>query len=74
MFTDELRNLILKVITSWQVIVVTAAILLYVAIVNYASRAYYRRRTPPVERPLKIKNEKEAPQEEVDDSGLGLED
>ena len=40
MFTEEVRALLWEVITSWQVIVTTIVLVIYVSIVNYAARAY----------------------------------
>jgi len=74
MFSDELKNLLIRVITSWQVIIVTLVILLYVAIVNHASRSHYKRKTPPLPKPAKVKHEETEPEEQADDSSLGLED
>ena len=74
MFNNELKDLLVKVVTSWQVIVVTLVILIYMALVNHVSRSRYRRRNPTVVKPGKIKQEKAAPEEEIDDSALGLED
>jgi len=72
MFTDELKNMLIQVITSWQVIAVTLAILIYIAIVNRVSRSHYKRRPPPMPRPVKSKKEESPKQEEIDDSELGL--
>jgi len=40
MFSDELKNLLFQVIKSWQVIAVTIVLVLYISLVNYASRAH----------------------------------
>ena len=76
MFGEELRSLLIQVITSWQVIVVTLAILLYVFLINYVSRNRYRRRPPPPPKTKEIKKSKKTEQEDeaVDDSELGLEE
>jgi len=74
MFGDELKDLIIKVITSWQVIVVTIVIFTYLVIVNRASRSHYKRRAPPSLKPLKSKKEEPSAEEDVDDSGLGLDE
>jgi len=44
MFSKEVFSLLKEVITSWQVIVATVVIILYLNIVFYASRAYRRPR------------------------------
>ena len=65
------RELIIQVISSWQVIAVTVSIAFYVFLVNYASRSHYRKRSPLPAKPKKIKAPKEG---KVDDSDLGLEE
>jgi hypothetical protein len=45
MFTQELKGLLVQVITSWQVLVVTGVLVLYILVVNSVSRLYRRR--PP---------------------------
>ena len=77
-------DIIKQVLTSWQVIAVTLAILIYISIVNHASRSYHR---PREKKKLKLnfKKKKEAPaaapigdpeDNVVDDSNddLGLEE
>lgn len=44
MFSDELKNLLLRVLTSWQVIVVTAALVLYLLLVLYVAQTKRVRR------------------------------
>ena len=53
-------DIIKQVLTSWQVIAVTLAILIYISIVNHASRSYHR---PREKKKLKLnfKKKKEAP-------------
>jgi len=64
----EIINILKNVITSWQVIVVTIAILLYISIVNNVSKSY---RTPRVKKAPKVKKQKaaaaETPIEEAND-------
>jgi hypothetical protein len=73
--SDELKNLLGQVITSWQVLVVTGILIVYVFLVNYVARLYHRNR--PFSRPGK--KEKAAAEEagtvepSVDDD-LGLEE
>ena len=38
MFSDEVRRMLLQVITSWQVIAITVVLIIYISIVNYAAR------------------------------------
>ena len=56
--TPEILNIVKQVLTSWQVIAVTIAILLYISIINYVSRSY---RKPRVKKERKVKVKKEAP-------------
>ena len=42
MFSEELRKLLIQVISSWQVLVVTVVLVLYVFLVNYVARIYHR--------------------------------
>jgi len=51
-------QIILQVITSWQVIVITIAILIYIMIVNNAAKSYRRPRTSS--KKVKTSKQKEA--------------
>jgi len=73
MFSIELRNLIFQVITSWQVIAVTLAVLLYVFLINYVIKARRRYKKTPAQKKAK-KSKAAADDAEVDDSDLGLEE
>jgi hypothetical protein len=42
--TDEMLNMLIQVVTSWQVIAVTVAVLLYMLLVRYVARLYRRPR------------------------------
>jgi len=42
MFGDEVKKLLLQVIGSWQVVVVTVVLVIYVFIVNYAARTHHK--------------------------------
>jgi flagellar biosynthesis/type III secretory pathway M-ring protein FliF/YscJ len=44
MFSKELRDMLLQVITSWQVLAVTVAVILYFFLVSYVGRSYRRPR------------------------------
>ena len=57
MFSSEVRNLLIQVITSWQVLAVTGVLILYVFLVNYVAKLYRRRKIPPMIMP-KIKKQK----------------
>jgi hypothetical protein len=54
MFSKEMIALLTEVVTSWQVIAITVALVLYLNIVFYVSRAYHRPRVKLSER-IKIK-------------------
>ena len=60
MFTDELINLLLQVIKSWQVIAVTIALLLYMSMVNYVLRAHHKPASVSKTKPKKQKKPKDA--------------
>jgi hypothetical protein len=45
MFSGELAGLLKQVITSWQVITVSVALVLYMFLVSYVSRTYKRPRS-----------------------------
>ena len=45
MFSSEVKELLVQVITSWQVIAVTVALVLYVRIVSYVAKEYHKPRT-----------------------------
>jgi hypothetical protein len=75
LFSKELTDLVFSVLTSWQVIVVTLGIAVYIAIVSNVARLYRsaRPKSPRITRTGKEKKEKEAV-EETDADDLGLED
>ena len=73
MFSKELTDLIISVLTSWQVLAATLGIAVYIAIVSRAARLYRsaRPKTPRVKRFGKEKKEKEtAENAETDELGL----
>jgi len=43
MFSDELKKLLLQVISSWQVWAVTGVLVVYILLVNSVARIYHRR-------------------------------
>jgi hypothetical protein len=47
MFSGELISLLKQVITSWQVIAVSVALVLYIFLVSYVARTYQRPRASP---------------------------
>jgi cytochrome b561 len=76
LFSDELKSLLIQVITSWQVLAVTGILILYVFLVRYVARLY-RRNRPPSFSKKKAKAGGEVPADTVEPSGdddLGLEE
>jgi len=76
MTNDEIRDLIIQVISSWQVIAITLIILIYISLVNYVCRAKRRKRASAA---VKKKEKKAKPAaapkgDAVDDSALGMEE
>jgi len=77
MFSEGLFTLLIKIISSWQVIVITIALLVYLNIVFYVSRAYHRPRVKKVRVKKKPKAEElpAAPKEGASSNDeLGLEE
>jgi hypothetical protein len=44
MFSQEVVSLLINVVSSWQVIAVTIAIIIYISIISSVARMYYRPR------------------------------
>ena len=75
MFSDELKKLLVQVITSWQVLVVTGVLVIYVFLVNFVARIHYRSKSfsmPKVKR--KKSAEAAVPAPVSDSEELGLEE
>jgi hypothetical protein len=78
MFSKEMLSFLIKVITSWQIIVVTVVLILYFTLVSYVAQLYHVKRSDFSfdSKPKKAKKEK-APVEAVpegDDDDLGIEE
>jgi len=78
MFSDEIKRLLFQVISSWQVLVVTGILIVYIFIVNNVARIYHRR-PRRMEKPKKAKPVKqeaaEVPEPEASENDeLGLEE
>jgi hypothetical protein len=56
----ELTDLLLQVITSWQVLAITGAIVVYLYLVTYVARTYHRPRIAS-RKPKKVKKQKDVP-------------
>ena len=55
MFSKELTELLLQVITSWQVIAVTIGLVLFMSLVSYVARRYHRPASVSKSKPKKVK-------------------
>jgi hypothetical protein len=65
----ELKDLLLQVITSWQVLFITGALVIYIYLVNYVARTYHRPRASRM-KPKRAKKAKAAAPASVDDELL----
>jgi hypothetical protein len=83
MFSGNTIELFLQVIKSWQVLVITGALILYIFLVNYVARIYHSPRfvskSKPRKRRVKLKKadksgENEAPVKDNSNEALGLEE
>ena len=79
MFSGSMFDLAIQIITTWQVIAVTVAIVLYIFLINYVSQGYHRPRFVSKSKAKKaVKSDKKAKipkksQDEKIDEELGLE-
>jgi hypothetical protein len=55
MFPKELMDMLFHVIKSWQVLVITVALVAYIFLVNYVARTYRRPRSVSKSKPRKMK-------------------
>ncbi|MDR0495328.1 MAG: hypothetical protein LBG95_06860 [Treponema sp.] len=67
MFSKEFSELLLQVVTSWQVIAITVALVLYIYLVNYVARSYHRPHSVSKSKPKKVKPEKKKEEEVIID-------
>jgi hypothetical protein len=78
MASDQLFTLLGKVISSWQVIVVTIVLIIYLKLIFYVVRPHYSRRSdfPLYSKSRKKKKEKPVKAAEIasDTDDLGLEE
>lgn len=61
MFSKEVKDLLIQVISSWQVIAVSITLLLYLSLVFYVARMYHHPRAVSKSKPQKKKAEAAAP-------------
>lgn len=74
MFSDELKELLIQVITSWQVLAVTGAVILYSLLVSYVARLYHRPRVAKPSTARKAKTVAKSAPEVSDDDDLGIDE
>jgi heme/copper-type cytochrome/quinol oxidase subunit 2 len=79
MFGAEMREMLVQVVTSWQVLVVTIFLLLYVSLVKYVAKTRRRRYENHPSSPRRKKKfarvaESKGPEIVSGDDELGLED
>ena len=77
MFSQEIRKLLIQVISSWQVLAVTAILILYVFLVNSVARLYRhhdRSRMPLPSKKARSKEAQALTAEPSDSEELGLEE
>ena len=68
MFSNEVKNLLVQVVSSWQVLAVTVVLVIYISLVNYVARLYNRRSRPsavPKMKKIKPKKAKEPDDQDV---------
>jgi hypothetical protein len=73
MLSQDIRELLIQVITSWQVLAATGVLILYVFLVNFVSRLYRHNRPAPMSASGKTKKAAGSPEavpEQTDDLGL----
>jgi flagellar biosynthesis/type III secretory pathway M-ring protein FliF/YscJ len=80
MLSEELKGLLIQVLTSWQVIAMAVVLLLYLLLVFYAARPHHKRPRLAMSSAIKAFKERKArapkgePEVETSgDDGLGLE-
>ena len=72
MFSDEIKKMLVQVITSWQVIAVSAVIIIYIFMVNYVARLHHRPRHPSMPK-IKAETPETIDSQGSDTEDLGLE-
>ena len=75
MFNDEIKKMLVQVISSWQVLAVTGVLVIYIFIVNGVARTYRSRRPPQPKGKRKSGNtQAPSPSAVSETDELGLED
>jgi len=70
MFGSEIRQMLIQVITSWQVLVATGVIVIYISIVNYVARLQHHSSRKPLVRKPRRKKSEATPTPEAEELGL----
>ena len=71
MFSSEIKQLLIQVISSWQVIAVTVVLIIYISIVNYVARIRRNPRRSSASMPKDKKKKSDKPvHSDSDDLGL----
>ena len=73
MFSGEIRKLLVKVISSWQVIAATSVLIVYFYLVTFVARSYRKKRPRKPPKPKAKAAAAETPEATVTDD-LGLEE
>jgi hypothetical protein len=68
--SGELTSLLIQIITSWQVLAITGALIVYMYLVAYVARTYHRPRMASRLKPKKAKKAKAAAPASADDELL----
>jgi hypothetical protein len=73
---SELKVLLIQILTSWQVIVITVVVLLYMFLVNYVSQLTRKPRRPSGPKIRRVKKAAKGPVivDDSEDDGLGLDE
>jgi hypothetical protein len=60
MFNSEIKQMLVQVISSWQVIAVTVVLVIYLFLVKYVSKVHHRRSAPSLIPKSKRKSKEKA--------------
>jgi hypothetical protein len=76
---NELKDLVVQLLASWEVVAVTLVVFFYFFLVNYVGRYHHKPAPSPSARPRKIKKElrKKGPtaaEKELEGGDLGIEE
>ena len=74
MFSEEVKKLLIQVISSWQVLLATGILIVYIFIVKGVARTYHRRPPPPPKVKSKPNNSAAPSSAPSENDELGLEE